>query len=278
MVVAIYFACYNRLKVLKICLDGIERLRQENKDIEFIPFAVYSGEAEGELLKKYGVRSLKFSNEYLGRKKNAGLKELMKLGWDYMIEIGSDDLINSRLIDLYKPLWERGENCFGVRSCYFIETATGRVSFWSHEYAIGAGRCIKRTVFDGFGKRVKIKFTRSISGETSMGKGAEVIYTKKVADKFVNGGLARVIEEQDEPFGLWSDTKQMGLDDDSRFRLGTNGFHVKVIETGEDPMVIDIKNGDNIHAFSKFEPCNISIKDVLKDFSKKESDGIWELR
>ena len=276
--VAIFFACHKRLEVLKICLDGIERLKRENKDIEFVPFAVYSGKAEGDLLEKYKVRSLKFSNEYLGHKKNAGLKELMKLDWDYMLEIGSDDIISSKLIEMYKPLWERGDNCFGVRSCYFIEPSTGRASFWSHEYAIGAGRCIKKTVFDGWGRRVKIKFTRSISGETSMPKGKEMTYTRKVADRFVNGGLAKVIEEHDEPFGLWSDQKQMALDDDSRFRLGTNGFHVQVIETGTVPMVIDIKTKDNIHAFSDFEPCNIGIGDILKDYSKEERDGIWKLR
>ena len=256
-------------------LDGLERVKRENKDIEFLPFAVYTTKGEGELLKEYGVRSLKFPNKYLGRKKNAGLKALMKLEWDYLLELGSDDLISGKLIDLYKPYWKDGEPCFGIDSCYFIESKTGQVAYWSHDYAIGAGRCIKRTVFDGFGQRVKVRYLHSISGNMKGGKGKVALFTKKVADRM--GKNVEIIERQDEPFGLWSDKRQIALDADSTFRLGTNGFHVKVIKTGTDILVIDIKSGENIHGFKAFEPCTMGMKELFKDFSKKESDGVWQL-
>ena len=274
--VAIYFACYKRLPVLKIFLDGLERIKRENKDIKFLPFAVYTGKAEGDLLKKYKIRSLKFPNKYLGRKKNAGLKELMKLEWDYLLELGSDDLISSNLIKLYKPYWKAGENCFGVNSCYFVESSTGRVAYWSHDYAIGAGRCIKRTVFNGFNERVKVRYLHSISGDVKGGKGKVAYFTKSVVDRM--GKNVEILEVQKNPFGLWSDKRQIALDADSSFRLGVNGFHVKVIETGKEVLVIDIKSGENIHDFTAFETCDMGMKELFRGFSNKEADGVWKLR
>ena len=275
MKVAIYFAVYKRLEILNICLDGIERLKKDHPDIDFIPFAVYSNLSEKNLLDRYGVRSLKHDNGYLGRKKNAGLKALMQLDWDYMMEIGSDDLINSKLIDVYRPLWEKGEDAFGVRACYFIDAKTGRVAFWKHDYALGAGRCLRKGIFEGLGRRMKIRMKNSIPGA---GKGKELIFINAIAKMYTNPGIAELVEEINEPFGLWSDTENIALDGDSQFRLGTNGIHVKGLDLGEEVMVIDIKNGMNIHSFDKFKVCEKSEKEVLMDFSKKEQDGIWELR
>lgn len=272
MRVAIYFAVYKRLPILKLCLEGIERLKKDHKDIEFIPFAVYSNLNEKKMLDRYGVRSLKHSNEYLGRKKNAGLKSLLKLDWDYMMEMGSDDLINSKLIDLYKPLWEEGVEVFGINSCYFIESSTGRVAYWKHHYAIGAGRCFKRDVFDGLGIRWKVRYLNSIPG---FGKGKEQEYCVSTAKSLVDGGVCEKLEEVKEPFGLWTDTKNIALDGDSEHRLGMNGFSVRVLDV-DDVMVIDIKSDQNIHKFQAFNECDKGLKEVLKDFS--ERDGVWKLR
>lgn len=273
---AIYFACYKRIEILEIMLNGLERIKRQHKDIEFLPFAVYSNKPEGDLLKKYGVRSLKFSNKYLGRKKNAGLKELMKLEWDYLLELGSDDLISGKLIDLYKPLWEKVEDCFGVNACYFLDGKTGKVAHFSHDYAIGAGRCIKKTVFKGFNKRVKVRFLHSVGGEMTVGKGKEMIFTRKIADRM--GKNVEIIEEQNEPFGLWSDKKQIALDADSAFRLGANGFGVKVIDAEKEILVIDIKSDENIHSFEGFDEIKITQKKLFKGLSKKEINGIRKLR
>ena len=277
MKVAIYFAVYKRLKVLKIFLDGLERLKEENKDIEFIPFAVYSNDDEGIILKEYGVRSLKFDNEYLGRKKNAGLKEVLKLDWDYLLELGSDDLVSSKLIDFYRPRWEAGDSCFGISSCYFIDSATGRVAFWKHNYAIGAGRCIKRSVLDTLGHRRKVRYLECAVGENECnGAGAEVIYVSHIADRLIKNGLCEFIEDVNEPFGLWSDKRQIALDSDSQFILGINGYHVKALDVGDEVMIIDIKGDGNLHPFEKFEVCDK--ENVLDGFSDKEIDGIRQIR
>ena len=39
-----------------------------------------------------------------------------------------------------------------------------------------------------------------------------------------------------------------------------------------------LKNGDNIHGFETFETCDVGLKELFTDFSKKELNGVWELR
>ena len=276
MKVAIFFAVYERLGVLKIFLDGLDRLKKDHPDIEWIPFGVYTNDDEGEILKKRKIHSLQYSNEFLGRKKNAGLKALMELDWDYMMEMGSDDLVRSELIDIYKPLWEQGVNVFGTNSCYFIETCTGKVAKWKHNYAIGAGRCIKRSVFVGFGQSIKVRCLGSYGGEVSLSKGQVEIYPYVLANKLIDSGMCELVKDMREPFGLWTDTRNIALDGDSEFRLGVNGFGVKVLDL--EPMVVDIKSGHNIHSFDRFTVCDKTLDDVLVCFSKKEADGIRKLR
>jgi len=273
---AIFFAAYKRLPILKICLDGIKRLKAAHKDIEFVPFCVYSNDDEGALLKKYNVSSLKFCNDFLGAKKNAGLKALMGLKWDYMMEIGSDDLVNDKLIDVYRPYFNEGEESFGVSSCYFVDAMTGRVAFWINNYAIGAGRCIKRSVFENFNKKYVVIFRHSVTGTEHVGKGAKMVLTYKVAAKYMNSDLVKVQEIIEGDFGLWTPTKQSALDADSAFNLNANAVNIKIVDVGREPMIVDIKSTQNIHKFTHFEQTDIGFKELLSNFSKKESDGIWK--
>ena len=39
---------------------------------------------------------------YLGAKKNAGLKEAIKIDFDYLLEMNSDDVIFDELLELYE--------------------------------------------------------------------------------------------------------------------------------------------------------------------------------
>ena len=254
---------------MRVFLEALKKLK--HPDVEFMPFAVYSDDDEGKILKEYGIRSLKYPNEYIGEKKNAGLLELLKLDWDYMMELGSDDLVNPALIDLYLPLWERGVNCFGVNSCYFVDVKTRRVALWEHNYAIGAGRCIKRSVFDGFNQSWTVRYKSSaVVGDESYGKGKMMTYRRDIAEKLVDSGVCVLIEDKSEPMRLWTDTKNIALDADSEFRLGINGFSIRVIKA--PPLVLDIKNGENIHAFDAFED-----RVIDKDLGELERDFSWRL-
>lgn len=269
MRIAIYFAVHRRLDILKTFLKGLERLQQDHEDIEFIPFAVYSSDDEGEILK--GVRSLKHDNEYLGRKKNAGLRELLKLDWDYMIEVGSDDLLSSDLIDFYRPYFDQGVKVFGIRECYFVEMSTGKVAHWVHDYAIGAGRCFKRSVFDDLGGCWRVRYLRGLTGDNYCISSGTIenmpIYKAK---RFIDGGLCELVDDVSKPFDMWTDTRQEALDGDSEFRLGMNGVNVKVLEV-DRPMVVDMKTEENLHRFSDFKESDISIEWLI-------DNGFRELR
>jgi len=222
--------------------------------LDVMPFAVYSDDSEREVLDKYGVRSLKFENRPLGRKKNAGLAALLEMEWDYMMELGSDDIVNPALMEVYQDYFDRGVPCFGVRSCYQLELSSGRVALFEIDYPIGAGRCISRKVFDAMGRRWRVRYLRStnLKGE-NYGKGKELVYIEPVSRRLVESGLCEKVCDEHDPPGLWTDTKELGLDADSMMNLNMNGWNVDVVDV--DPMIVDIKTEDNLHRFDGENEC-----------------------
>jgi hypothetical protein len=150
MKILIFFAAYKRLEVLKVCLEGIERLKKK-EGFEIRSLAVCTGKDESELCKLYGCKTIRVPNNPLGRKKNRGIKEALKYDFDYLLEAGSDDLIHESLLDDYLPEMIAGTNFFGVNKCTFFETATGRIAEWENDFVIGAGRMFSRKLLEHCG-------------------------------------------------------------------------------------------------------------------------------
>ncbi|MDE1971409.1 MAG: hypothetical protein KGI50_07590, partial [Patescibacteria group bacterium] len=87
--------------------------------------AVISEKSMIPLCKTYGIDFVEHENEPLGKKKNFGLDEAMKREWDYLIELGSDDLILNDIFDLYKPLMKEGADYFGSDAVFYIDAISG---------------------------------------------------------------------------------------------------------------------------------------------------------
>jgi hypothetical protein len=96
--VLIFLAVWKRPEITEICFMGLERLR---KKFGVQAFAVISEEPMIPLCEKYGVDWCMHENDPLGTKKNFGLTQAMKKDFDFMIEIGSDDLLKDGIFELY---------------------------------------------------------------------------------------------------------------------------------------------------------------------------------
>jgi len=95
-------------------------------------------------------------NQPLGRKKNLGLTDALRLEWDYYMDMGSDDVWTSLLWDIYEPYFKEKYPFFGLKSLYVYNSLTDEAK-WVEEYnidktdtltAIGPGRCIRRDVLE----------------------------------------------------------------------------------------------------------------------------------
>lgn len=260
MRVLIFFAVHGRLPILKVCLAGIERLKK-NKEIEFSSLAVCSTKQEASILRKHGCHVVITENTPLGRKKNTGLREALKLEWDYLMELGSDDLIHESLLDAYVSLMHAGVDFFGVKNVMFYDTESKQVAQWENGFPIGAGRMIRRGVLEGVKNKVRVKITKHFASPNMLGiPGKEMLLPNQIATDLIGSNVA--VKIADEPWCLWNDEKMSGLDNNSMITICSHGYKVKTVES-EYWQVLDIKSAENINSFDWFTPVNY---DVLKHY------------
>jgi len=95
-------------------------------------------------------------NEPLGNKKNIGIRQALRFDWDYLIEVGSDDVWTSLMWDYLQPYFRQNNPFFGFLSLYIYNLLTDEARFVG-EYnidttdtltAIGVGRCVRRDIVE----------------------------------------------------------------------------------------------------------------------------------
>lgn len=141
--ILVYLAVWKRPEITEICFRGIKRM-QEHPDFSIQALAVISEESMIPLCEKYGIAWTMYKNEPLGAKKNAGLQKAKEFDFEYLMEIGSDDLILNELLDQYKPLIDEMEDFFGIRDAAYINTEGGECRRLISKSTYGAGRMISR--------------------------------------------------------------------------------------------------------------------------------------
>lgn len=111
-------------------------------DYEIEAVAVISEESMIPLCEQYDVKYCFHENEPLGKKKNQGLKFCSQFDFDYLMEIGSDDLVTNDLLTHYKPYLSHG--FIGVRDLAYLDSETGICRRVQSTSTYGAGRIISR--------------------------------------------------------------------------------------------------------------------------------------
>jgi hypothetical protein len=125
---------------------GIQRMKT-HPDYDIESLAVISEEEMIPLCKKYGVNWVMYKNEPLGEKKNFGLKKAKEFQFDYLMEIGSDDLILNQLLTDYKKYL--GNDVFGITDAAYINSESGECRrLISRHSTYGAGRMISRKALE----------------------------------------------------------------------------------------------------------------------------------
>lgn len=129
---------------------GLERLKQHpGFDIQVL--CIVSEPDMIPLCERYGNKWVEAENSPLGRKKNQGLKAAEKLDFDFMMELGSDDLVLNELLDDYQQLIST-HDFFGVSDIAFLDIETLEARRYTNKHAMyGAARMIKRKVIEAAG-------------------------------------------------------------------------------------------------------------------------------
>lgn len=151
--ILIYLAVWRRPEITELCFMGINRLRNHpSYDIDAL--AVISEPDMISLCNQYGIKWLMHENLPLGKKKNAGLVAAASYDFDYLMEIGSDDLITDDLLTQYLDYIGKYD-FFGISDAAYIESENGTCRrLITDKSTYGAGRMINRKVLDAMGWRL----------------------------------------------------------------------------------------------------------------------------
>jgi hypothetical protein len=146
--ILIYLAVWKRPLITELCFTGINRLR---RSFNIDALAVISEEEMIPLCDKYNVRWVMYKNEPLGEKKNYGLSKAKEIDFDYLMEIGSDDLILDELVEDYLRNYIGKYEFFGVSDALHVDTHFRVARRITSKTCYGAGRMISRRVLEDMG-------------------------------------------------------------------------------------------------------------------------------
>lgn len=141
--ILILLPIWGRESIVKICFDNLKDLQ---KDFNIEVLCVVSEQWAKILAFEYGFKYVNAPNECLGTKMNIGVEESLKYQYDYLMNLGSDDIITKELFEIYEPLFKENYPFFGGTRLTIIDSKSKRLKTTDYQAMIGAGRCIRKDV------------------------------------------------------------------------------------------------------------------------------------
>lgn len=151
---------WKRYELFKFWATQIRRLQKDFKnELEIIPVAVGSeGGLSRTLAERYNIHYLEHENLPLGRKANARLMFCKQFNPDYIMFLGSDDIICSGLMAEYIKEMRNNTEIIEVMDLYYYDLISKKAAY-CEGYTTGrrkgeplaVARCISKTVADVLG-------------------------------------------------------------------------------------------------------------------------------
>ena len=155
---AIITAVWKRPEIFEMFAQGIHALAPtfERLNIDYQVFVAGSeGKDSKEMVLKHGFHYSEAPNQPLAAKVNAPLHWAKHWGADYVLCVGSDDILSPELIEIYISAMRRRADFIGVTDFYFYDTVTKKAAYWGgyrepfrRGVTCGAGRVISKRLLD----------------------------------------------------------------------------------------------------------------------------------
>jgi len=144
--IGIVTANYNRIKVFRLWCASIQRLRDNFGDI---PTIVTSEKDDEGTCVDYNIIHHIKNNNYFSRKFNKSMLEMRKQDVDYVMVLGSDDIVSNDLFAKILNAAESNPDLIYISNIYFYSPylEKGLIKFVS-ERNLGVCRTVSRRVLD----------------------------------------------------------------------------------------------------------------------------------
>lgn len=123
--VIVFTPIWGRHEIVKIWAAGVRRIQKywpEALNIDVL--CMVSTNEDKELIQDLGFDYVWTENKPLGKKHNDGLKALKGKDFDYILQLGSDDLISNDYLHYALFGMQSGFDLFGVNRLYFVDYNT----------------------------------------------------------------------------------------------------------------------------------------------------------
>lgn len=153
--VAIVSAVWKRPEVFEMFATGIHELQKKTN----INYSVIISGSEGDKSKKmveaHGFTYIEIPNEPLANKVNAAVLKARDFKPDYVLCVGSDDIISPGLMKVYERYMREGLDYIGVTDFFFYDLVSKRALYWAGYreayrtgHTCGAGRLISKRLME----------------------------------------------------------------------------------------------------------------------------------
>jgi hypothetical protein len=183
----------------------VQRLKEfSGHDIEL--FCVASELEDIEYLNKNEVEYCVYPNKPLSAKFQFGFENAIKKDFDYLLTLGSDDLIDHDIFkDYYNELMQGGNDFFGLKEIVILDSKTLQTVLYKylpnkHDILLGAGRMLSKKLCD---KLVGKNIYNVRPKNNGLDMASETELKKFVKPTFVKTNKPRLIDVKSE-VNIWS--------------------------------------------------------------------------
>lgn len=264
MKILLLIAVWQRLDITELVYKHLKKVLPDNVDV----LIVGSEPDHKKLATKYKFQYCEYENK-LGAKLNYALSVALKSEWDYLMQIGSDDIIHPDLFQEYKKYY--GLPVFGIDKCYMHEHATGETKLFSYnrEAILGAGRMISRHAIEQSSICFEVKpFIQLSDGTNNYHRNRVAKVPASIAKSWVKSGHAEMVNES-ITVQLWDPNAMRSMDSYSQKQLTLHGFNFTVMET-EKVLLCDIKSEVNIVKFETLSMPSVELPKYYSDSIKRQ--------
>ncbi len=148
---------WGRFEILNVWNKAVEHIKKAYPDIDIIKIACGS---EGHKSRKYcetlGMEYIESKNRPLAQKNNNRLRFTKKFKPDYVILLGSDDIINLTLFEKYLELIAKGFDLIELKDIYYFNAPDGKAAYcrgytnFRKGEPIAPGRVISKKLLDKY--------------------------------------------------------------------------------------------------------------------------------
>jgi hypothetical protein len=136
---------YERKEITEICFTGLQRNIQEFERCG-IRATVYvsTDAANAALCDLFGFEHDITDPKPIGKRLNDAVDECLNEHFDYLMQMGSDDLLTTAGVYHLSAMITNGCPMFGFNSLYVVKRQTRKMKRYTALMVFGAGRCISR--------------------------------------------------------------------------------------------------------------------------------------